>query len=306
MTSNTQFTHSNDLEEVREALADKIARWTEKDFRLTTKVPGLLLRKYDKLSGPTSYMHDPSICLVAQGAKRVFLSDEEYVYDSNHFLITSVGLPILAQVIEADKQKPYLGLVLKLDLREIAQLMVDSNFKRACPKQSKRGIAVGKLTAPLLNLFKRLLDLLDEPENIPVIAPLIQREILYRLLISEQGPRLQQLAMTGSHSQAITQAIDWLKGNYTKQLRINDLAARVGMSTSTFHHHFRSLTAMSPLQFQKWIRLHEARRLMLTERQDVTNAAFQVGYESPSQFTREYSRQFGAPPLRDIKRLQNI
>jgi AraC-like DNA-binding protein len=151
-----------------------------------------------------------------------------------------------------------------------------------------------------------LLDLLAAPQDIPILAPLIQREILYRLLVGEQGARLRQIAAAGSPSQQIAQAIAWLKRHYTRPLRIEDLAAHAHMSPSTFHHHFRTLTAMSPLQYQKWLRLNEARRLMLTERLDAATAAFQVGYESPSQFSREYRRVFGAPPLRDVTTLRHM
>ena len=175
----------------------------------------------------------------------------------------------------------------------------------ACATPS-RGMATGAVTVPLLSACQRLLDLLAAPQDIPILAPLIQREILYRLLVGEQGARLRQIASAGSPSQQIAQAIAWLKRHYTLPLRIEDLAAHVHMSPSTFHHHFRALTAMSPLQYQKWLRLHEARRLMLTERLDATTAAFEVGYESPSQFSREYRRVFGAPPLRDITSLRHM
>jgi len=157
---------------------------------------------------------------------------------------------------------------------------------------------------PLLTAFQRLIDLLAEPKDIPILAPIIQREIVYRLLVGDQGARLRQMASAGSQSQQIARAIDWLKSNFTQSLRIEDLATQVNMSTSTFHHHFRALTAMSPLQYQKWLRLNEARRLMLIERLDAATAAFQVGYESPSQFSREYSRLYGAPPLRNITNLR--
>ena len=172
--------------------------------------------------------------------------------------------------------------------------MVDSNLPPPRAQQSSRGMATGEVTLPLLTAFQRLIDLLAEPKDIPILAPIIQREIFYRLLVGDQGARLRQMASAGSQSHQIARAIDWLKGNFTRPLRIDDLAAQVHMSTSTFHHHFRALTAMSPLQYQKWLRLNEARRLMLTERLDAATAAFQVGYESPSQFSREYSRLFGA------------
>lgn len=295
---------AEDLRIAREGLVEKVARWTEGHIRLQTAIPGLMLNRLEHPIEPTSYMHDPSICLIAQGAKRVLLGEDAYVYDAHHYLITSVGLPVMAQVLEASSETPYLGLKLSLDQRELAQLMVDSELPMTRPRQAERGMAVSEVSLPLVSAFGRLLDLLDTPEDIPILAPLIQREILYRLLMGEQGPRLRQIAAAGSHSHQIARAIDWLKENYTQALRVEELASQASMSASTFHHHFRTVTAMSPLQFQKWLRLHEARRLMLTEHMDATSVALEVGYESPSQFSREYSRLFGAPPLRDIKQLR--
>jgi AraC-like DNA-binding protein len=300
----TQAFENNSMEVALEALAESIARWADQGDHIETAIPGLSLYRRIEPTQPTSGMYEPSICLVAQGAKRVVLGDDTYVYDERHFLITSVDLPTVWQIIEANREKPCLGLVLKLDLREISQLMVDSNLPLPRAQQSRRGMAIGEVTVPLLTAFQRLLDLLAEPKDIPILAPLIQREISYRLLVGDQGARLRQMASAGSQSHQIARAIDWLKGNFTTPLRIDDLAKTVNMSTSTFHHHFRALTAMSPLQYQKWLRLNEARRLMLTERLDATTAAFQVGYESPSQFSREYGRLFGAPPLRDINSLR--
>jgi AraC-like DNA-binding protein len=203
------------------------------------------------------------------------------------------------------RERPCTGLVFKPDQREISQLMADSNLPQPRTQQSGRGIVLGEISLPLLNAFGRLLDLLDEP-RVSRFAPIIRRKIFYRLLVGDQGARLRQMASAGSRSQQIARAIDWLKGNFAKPLRIDGLAAQINMSTSTFHHHFRQMTAMSPLQYQKWLRLNEARRLMLAEQQDAAAAAFQVGYESPSQFSREYSRLFGAPPLRDITNLREV
>jgi len=289
-----------------ETLGKSIARWTDKSDRIVTAIPGLTLYRRDEPSQPTSIMYEPRICVIAQGAKRVLLGDDTYVYDEQHFLITSVDLPTFVQIIKASREKPCLGLILKLDQREMSQLMVDSHLPPPRPQQSSRGMATGEVTLPLLSTFQRLIDLLDEPKDIPILAPIIQREIFYRLLVGDQGVRLRQMASAGSQSQQIARAVDWLKGNFTQPLRIDDLAAQVNMSTSTFHHHFRAVTAMSPLQYQKWLRLNEARRLLLAENQDATTAAFQVGYESPSQFSREYSRLFGAPPLRDITNLRQM
>jgi len=299
-----QVFENTEMEGALNTLGKNIARWTDKSDRVDTAIPGLTLYRRNEPSEPISIMYEPRICVVAQGAKRVLLGDETYVYDAHHFLITSVNLPTFAQIIKASREKPCLGLILKLDQRVMSQLMVDSNLPPPRPQQSSRGMATGDVTLPMLSTFQRLIELLDEPKDIPILAPIIQREIFYRLLVGDQGVRLRQMASTGSQSQQIARAIDWLRGNFTQPLLIEDLAAQVNMSTSTFHHHFRAVTAMSPLQYQKWLRLNEARRLLLTENQDATTAAFQVGYESASQFSREYSRLFGAPPLRDIMSLR--
>ena len=301
-----QTFENNGMEVALEALGKSIARWTDKSDRFVTPIPGLTLYRRDEPSQPTSIMYEPRICVIAQGAKRVLLGDDTYVYDANHFLITSVDLPTVVQIIEASREKPYLSLRLKLDQGEISQLMVDNNLPPPPAQYSSRGMAIGEVALPLLNAIQRLIDLLAEPKDIPILAPIIQREIFYRLLVGDQGVRLRQMASAGSQSQQIARAIDWLKGNFTRPLRIDHLATQVNMSTSTFHHHFRALTAMSPLQYQKWLRLNEARRLMLIENQVATTVAFQVGYESPSQFSREYNRLYGAPPLRDVASLRQI
>jgi AraC-like DNA-binding protein len=285
------------------SLVDRIARWTTGRNRFDTPIQGLSLHRWETPTEPTSYMLPPSICLIGQGRKRLFLGEESYVYDAHRFLITSVDLPVVAQIIEASADKPYLGLTMELDLRVIAQLMLNNDRPPSRPSKDRLGVAVSAVSPPLLDAFNRLLDLLAHPEDIAALVPLVQQEILYRLLTGEQGSRLQQIASAGNHGYQIARAIDWLKDNFDKPLRIDELADRVGLSTSSFHSHFRSTTAMSPLRFQKRIRLNEARRLMLTEQIDASRAAFKVGYESPSQFNREYSRQFGTPPMRDIKTL---
>jgi len=287
-----------------EELGRKIAQLTERGELHTTAIPGLSLFRRTEPTEPITGMYEPSICLVAQGAKCVSLGEDTYLYDPQHYLITSVHLPTVVQVMEASPEKPYLGLRLTFDLREVSQLMADSQLPPPRSQQSSRGMATGEVTLSLVNAFLRLIDLLDAEQDIPILAPVIQREIIYRLLVGDQGARLRQIAAAGSQSQQIARAIEWLKGNFSQPLRIDDLAGKASMSTSTFHHHFRTMTALSPLQYQKQLRLQEARRLMLAERLDAATAAFQVGYESPSQFSREYSRQFGAPPLRDISNLR--
>ncbi len=296
----------NGLDGAVEGLNKRIARSTEQGELHTTAIPGLSLFRRNQPSEPISGMYEPSVCLVAQGAKRVLLGDDTYVYDAQHYLLTSVHLPTIVQIIEASPEKPYLGLRLKFDLREVAQLMVDSNLPQPRPQQSSRGMATGQMSLQLVHAFIRLIDLLDDEKDIPILAPVIQREIIYRLLVGDQGERLRQIATAGSQSQQIAKAIGWLKSNYSQTISMDELAAAANMSTSTFHHHFKALTALSPLQYQKQLRLQEARRLMLAERIDAANAAFQVGYESPSQFSREYNRMFGAPPLRDVQKLRQM
>ncbi|HHJ3170139.1 TPA: AraC family transcriptional regulator N-terminal domain-containing protein [Vibrio parahaemolyticus] len=285
-------------------LAKLIDRWTGNANQYDTPISGLRFSRWTTPTPPTSYTHNPSICLIAQGRKRVLLGEESFIYDANHFLISSVDLPIIANIIEASEEQPYLGLIMELDLTEISQLIVDSELAFTQSKEAQKGIAVGELSESLLDAFVRLAELLDEGQNIKILAPIIKREIFYRLLMSEQGTRLHQIVTAGSHSHQIAKAIDWLKNNFVKPLSVGDLASYTGMSKSSFYTHFRSMTSMTPLQFQKKLRLSEARRLMLTENLDVMAATFKVGYESPSQFSREYSRLFGAPPSKDIKLLR--
>ena len=292
-------------EDARAALAAAVSRWTAIDGEpIVTAIPTLALYRRTAPSTPTNCLYDPSVALIVQGAKKVLLGDESYLYDECRFLVTSVDLPVIGEIIEASPEKPFLAMAMKIDQRIVTELMVEARLSPPRAEQTGRGMAVGEASLPLLHAFQRLVGLLDEPDSIPVLAPLIQREILYRLLTSGQGARLWQIASVGSQSHRIARAIDWLKTHATEPLRVDELAASVQMSTSTFHHHFRAVTAMSPLQFQKWLRLNEARRLMLTEHLDASTAAFRVGYESPSQFGREYHRLFGAPPLRDITSLR--
>jgi AraC-like DNA-binding protein len=290
-----------DLQGERASLAGRIARWTEGTNRLETPIPGLNLHRWETPTEPTSYMLPPSICLIGQGRKRLILGEQSYIYDTHRFLITSVELPVVTQIIEASSDKPYLGLTMELDLRVIAQLMLGQDMPSGQPSKERLGIAVSEVSAPLLDAFNRLIDLLENTVDIPALAPLVKQEIFYRLLKGEQGPRLRQITTVGNHGYQISRAIEWLKDNFSKPVKIDELASKAGMSLSAFHNHFRAMTAMSPLQYQKRMRLNEARRLMLTEHFDASRAAFEVGYESPSQFSREYSRLFGAPPMRDIK-----
>lgn len=297
---------NNRMEVALGTLRESIARWTNKGDQQPSVIPALSLFREDEPTEPMSAVYEPSICMVVQGAKRVLLGNETYVYNDHKYLITSVDLPTFFQVVEASKERPLLGLKLTFDIQEVSQLLIDSNFPHHRAQKSAHGMATSEITLPLLTAFQRLIDLFDEEHDIPILAPIIQKEIIYLLLVGEQGARLRQIAAAGSQSQQVARAIAWLKNNFAQQLRIDDLASQARMSTSSFHNHFRSITAQSPLQYQKHLRLHEARRLMLAESLDAANAAFQVGYESPSQFSREYNRLFGAPPLRDVTNLRQL
>ena len=246
--SNSAVMHS--------VMADIIERWTQGRNQTDTAIPGLVFHRWDTPTEPTSYTLNPNICMIAQGAKRVMLGEEVYVYDAASYLVSSMELPVVAQIIEASEEKPYLGLTLELDLKEISQLMADIDLPEPSPEEC-RGIAVSKVTSPLLNAVQRLLELLDSPDDIPILAPLVQREIFYRLLLSEQGPRLRHIVSVGSHGNQIARAIDWLKDNYDKQFQVKEVADHVWMSSSSFHKHFRSVTAMTPLQLpQTCVRTH--------------------------------------------------
>lgn len=289
------------LDVMRQDMVEIIGRWTVGKTDCSTQMSSLGLFRREAPAKPAICFVEPSIVLVVQGEKQMLVGGEAYPYGIDRFLITSLDLPANSEVIVASAEKPCLGLTFKLDLRTIAELIAQGGLPFPVERENDRGIGIGTVTPTLIDPFERLLALLNEPSAIPVLAPLIEREIHYRLLMSDQATRLWQIASVGSQGHRVAKAIDWLKANYTAALRIDELAAQVQMSTSSLHHHFRQLTAMSPLQYQKWLRLNEARRLLLKGEMDAASAAFQVGYESPSQFSREYARLFGAPPKRDVE-----
>ncbi len=281
-------------------LVEVLTRLTANGQRFETAVDGLSLFCRDTPSDALTGAYWPSVCIIAQGRKQVWLGEQTFVYDSKHFLLSGLHLPVVAQVIEASETKPYLGMTLKLDYAEITQLMAQCELGQIPNQKSDVGMFTGRLDESLTDAFYRLALLLEQEEDIAVLAPMLRREIFYRVLMSEQGVKLRQLAALGSSSQQVAKAMNWLKDNFALPLKVSELAAKVNMGVSTFHHHFRVMTTMSPIQYQKQLRLQEARRLMLSDNMDAANAAFQVGYESASQFSREYSRIFGLPPLKDV------
>ncbi len=269
-----------------------------------TEIKGLTFYREENIAGCSVCVVEPSIAIVVQGEKRMSLDKNNYRYDPYKFLITSLDLPANMEVLKASPEEPYLGLVLKFDLKLIGELILQSPDIMSDTPTSEPGMTLGNMTPELLDGFLRLVSLLEDPSSIPVLAPLIEREIYWRLLMSEQGSRLKQIVSSGSKSHRIAKSIEWLKIHYNQPFRVEEMAEIAQMSSSTFHQHFRELTAMSPLQYQKHLRLTEARRLMLGENFDAAEVAYHVGYESPSQFSREYSRLFGAPPKRDIEALR--
>ncbi len=269
-----------------------------------TAIPGLSLFRRDQPAPPAVCMIEPSLILVGRGEKRLWVGGEGYSYDPSRFLVTSLDLPANSEVLVASPEQPCVGLVLKLDVSMLAEVITKVGLPAKRHSSTGAGAGIGDMSCALQGALERLLALLDESEAIPLLAPLVLREIHYRLLHTDQGARLRQITAVDGQGYRIAKAIDWLKVNYSAALRIDELAARVQMSAPTFHHHFRQLTGMSPLQYQKWLRLNEARRLMLMERLDVSRAAFAVGYESPSQFSREYARLYGTAPSRDMALLR--
>jgi AraC-like DNA-binding protein len=295
----------NKAEELRAELAQKVALFIGSAESRATDVPCLTLYRYTAPTAPVSVTYEPSIAFVVQGRKRVELGQTTFLYGESQFLLTSLDLPVISQVIEASEERPYLCLRLKLEMPMVRELLSQDEIQAAAPPSDNPAMTTAKTTAEFLSAFGRLLELLDTPQDIPFVSPLIQREIVYRILRSAEGQRLRAIATVGDQSHRTAKVIAWIRANYARALRVEDLAQIAGMSMSTLHHHFRALTSMSPLQYQKQLRLHEARRRMLLEGMDAGSAAFEVGYESASQFNREYSRFFGQPPMRDVRTLRS-
>jgi AraC-like DNA-binding protein len=285
-------------------LAALVMKHTEGNGIHSTAIEQLSFGRSEVMPTTTYSLDEPRLVLVVQGKKAVLLGQETYPYHTGQYLIHSVTLPIYGCVVEATPEKPCLVLKLSLDLVQLCDLITQMSFSTAQQENSVRGLSVSNVDATLIECILRLVKLLETPQDIAILAPITLRELYYRLLIGEQREAVRQIATSGSSMQRIVSAIQLLKAEFTQPMRIEDLARRVKMSTSSFHQHFKQVTSMSPLQYQKQLRLLEARRLMLTENFDAIAAAYQVGYESPSQFSREYSRLFGAPPMRDIQRLR--
>jgi AraC-like DNA-binding protein len=287
----------------REELAERIARAAPEDGAVEP-LPGLYLHRSSIPTEPLHGVSKPSLCVIAQGSKEVLLGDSRYRYDPAHYLLATVELPIVSHVLEASAERPYLSLRLDLDPALVSSVMVEAAHLSSENRGDVRAMDVSRLDADLLDAVVRLVRLLDAPTEVRVLRPLITREIVYRLLMGEQGNRLRHLALLGGHTDRIAEAVERLRRELNQPLRIESLARELGMSVSGFHHHFKAVTAMSPLQFQKQLRLQEARRLLLGENLDAASAGYRVGYDDASQFSREYKRLFGHPPMRDVEQLR--
>jgi len=289
------------LIEMRAALARGIADRTFGEGDEETAIPGLRIYRRSKTTACISAAYEPSLIVFAQGRKRMNVGKTTYVCDGSNFLLTSVDLPVVSQVIAATEYEPLLGMILKLDMPAVREMLSQQEFHLRGESGDACGMAVGVSSGELLDACLRLVELIDAPEDIAFLSPLIQREIVFRVLRSPQGKHLRAIATLGEQSHRTSKAVEWLRANYAKPLRVEELASMARMGVSTLHHQFRSLTAMSPLQYPKQLRLHVARERMLNDGLDAASAAFEVGYESASQFNREYSRFFGQPPMRDVK-----
>jgi AraC-like DNA-binding protein len=290
--------------EKQQELSARVAQLTPFDGTHQSMLPSLALARASAPTVCTPTVYHPCLAIVVQGRKRAILNDEVFHYDALNYLVVSVTLPGLGQVLEASPEHPYLSLRLNLDREEIARLVLQLGDRGPPPVAADRGLFVARLDEPLLDAVLRLLKLLDTPEDIDVLAPVIQREIYYRILRGDLGSRLVDLAQAEGGNHRVVRAIEWLKQHYAAPLRIEELAGVVHLSPSALHHRFKAVTAMSPLQYQKHLRLHEARRLMFADGIECATAGHRVGYESASQFSREYRRLFGAPPRSEIERLR--
>jgi AraC-like DNA-binding protein len=285
-------------------LKTEIARFTDHDGLHATAISGLTLIRFSQPTEPSHGLVEPALCIVAQGRKRTIVGDRALAYDASKFLVISADTPIIGQVIEASPDEPYLCLKLDLEAAPIAELLVDTGGISGAAAEADASLSLSAVTPELVDAAARLVRLLASPSDIRVLAPMIRREIYYRLLQTEQATRLQQIAVAESRLQQVNRAIGWIRSNYRETFAIETVAAEARMSASSLHLHIKAVTAMSPLQYQKQLRLQEARRLMLAEAMDAASAGHRVGYDSPSQFSREYARTFGAPPVRDVARLK--
>jgi AraC-like DNA-binding protein len=287
-------------------LASRIARRIGRAEKQATAIPHLTLHQRTAPTAACHVTYEPSVIVVAQGRKEVQIGKDTLIYDSARYLLTSVDLPTITRVSEASHKTPCLAVSMKLDISIVREFLSREEFPMPGAPPDGPAISICPVTVQFLSAFCRLLDLLSNPEDMPFLSGLIEREIIYRILRGPEGARLRAIATLGDQSHRTAKSVAWIKTNYARPLRVEELAEIAGMAVSTLHHNFRALTAMSPLQYQKQIRLQAARARMLADDVDAATVAFEVGYESASQFSREYSRLFGQPPIRDVRNLRSL
>nr|WP_320145704.1 AraC family transcriptional regulator [uncultured Anaeromusa sp.] len=295
---------SESINKQQAELAHFIERYSKQDGIHPTAIPALFFNRQSTIAGPVYGVFKPSLCIIVQGAKDVWLAQERFRYSPADYLVASMNVPVIAQLAEATPACPYLSLKLEFTPKQVLDVLSSLETHVTTKRPSGHAIFVSRIEPSLLEAVLRLVRLLDAPDDIPMLAPLVTKEILYRILQGQHGEIVEQIAIEGSYTYRIRNVIERLMNRYDQSLRIEDLAEMANMSISSFHRHFKEITAMSPLQFQKQLRLHEARRLLLSESADAAEIAFRVGYESPSQFSREYSRMFNLPPKEDVKRMK--
>ena len=271
-----------------------------------TGIEGLFVTRYSTTEVPRTSLQQAVLCVVAQGAKSVLLNEQRFLYDPNKYLLVSIDLPLVGQIGEASRTKPFLGLSLVLDFDEIASLMRQADLPHETAPPLRPGLMIGSMDDDLLEAVTRLTSLLKKPNRIAVLAPLVKREIFYKLLLSEQGGLLRRMVADGGNIQRVAAGLAWLKRNAARPVRMEELAREMRMSSSAMHSWFRAVTSLSPLQYQKQLRLQDAHRMLFSEAIDAATVSRRVGYESASQFSREYRRFFGVPPMRDIERLRGF
>ncbi len=290
------------LEQTNALLKERMLKWLPEQGRITTIIEGLMLSRSDEISPVQSCFYQPTIAIVAQGAKRSKIGNKEYRYGEHHCMVVGVDMPGVFHITKASLEEPFLSISIKLDKYIITQLLAELPIETTRRNKSPCAIVVSEVPAEILDAFVRLVGLLDNPSKVRVLAPMIIREIHFHLLTELQEDCLRMVSTIGTQANLIAQATSWLREHYAEPLNVEELAERVNMSASAFYRHFRQVTTLSPLQFQKRLRLYEAERLMLLEGKYAGGAALEVGYESESQFNREYKRQFGEPPHRDVSK----
>ncbi|PAF19783.1 AraC family transcriptional regulator [Terribacillus saccharophilus] len=288
----------------QQELGKLISKYTDLDGVHPTSIESLFLIRESTISEPVARVNEISFCIIVQGEKEVLLGEECFKYGPGNFIVASVELPVTGQVINASYDFPYLALKLEFTPKDILEVLDETGIRSGKRQDTKRAMFIGESEPSLLDAVIRLASLLDKQKHIPILAPLYKKEILYWVLQGPNGNALQQMAVVGSNAMRIRDVIEYIISDFEKSFRIEDLADIANMSVSSLHRHFKEVTAMSPIQFQKLLRLQEARRLLLAELPDIADVAFRVGYESQSQFTREYARMFGFSPRADIKRLR--